>query len=260
MGIKIPITKEQLPLKYQKYNLIETTDGITHSVYLLDDVYVLKIFNTIEYSQIKNEIQLLKSIKSLPVPRVIESLKINDLYIIVYSQIIGNSVINTKNIHIKQIGLFLKKFHLKTKGISSSNIRLYDNNRLKDLIEQTNNNLFINEFNKINIKIKNDGIIHGDLFKDNAKFQNDRLSGVYDFSEACNGDYTFELSVVAISWCFDDNILNTNKLSTLLNSYDINMKNINILSYIRYALLYYATTRYLTNNNYQELLNKLKEV
>ena len=59
MGIKTKISKKQLPKKYQKYNLIETVDGISDSVYLLDNIYVLKLFENQTKQQILNEQNLL---------------------------------------------------------------------------------------------------------------------------------------------------------------------------------------------------------
>jgi len=64
MGIKQTITKDELPLKYQAYNLLETTDGVSHSVYLLDDKYVLKIVENEELEALKNEQKLLKELEN----------------------------------------------------------------------------------------------------------------------------------------------------------------------------------------------------
>ena len=48
MGVKTVVQKKQLPKKYQKYNLIETKDGVSDTVYLLNDIYVLKVFDFIK--------------------------------------------------------------------------------------------------------------------------------------------------------------------------------------------------------------------
>ena len=112
----------------------------------------------------------------------------------------------------------------------------------------------------INIKLSNDGVIHGDIFYDNVKFLDNKLNGVYDFTEASIGNFKFELAVVAISWCFDDDILNKEKLNTLLSSYNLDIKYNDFKVYIKYALVYYATIRCLNNRDYQELLNKLDKI
>ncbi len=63
MGIKREVSKRELPIKYQKYNLIPTTEGISSTVYLLDDRYVLKLFNSSLEDRVNGEIELLNSIK-----------------------------------------------------------------------------------------------------------------------------------------------------------------------------------------------------
>jgi len=89
---------------------------------------------------------------------------------------------------------------------------------------------------------------------------NDTLSGVYDFIEACESDFIFELAVVSISWCFDGTQINREKITTLLETYKSEIEYNSFVEYIKYALLYYATTRHLSNRNYQELLEKLENL
>ncbi len=260
MGIKIFIQADDLPLKYQSYKLIKTVDGISDSVYLLDDKFVLKIFENTNEAMINNEQSLLQTIHKLQVPYIVDVFTLNTKNCIVYSQIQGSSLTNIKIKHIKQIALFLKQFHHKTINQLSSNIELFKQKRLYDMIVHSLNPLLLEYFNKINLELKNDGIIHGDIFLDNVKFQNDVLSGVYDFSEACNGDFLFDLAVIAQSWCFDDNHINSKKVYILINTYDSNIDYEVFKEYIKYSLLYYATTRYINGNNYTILLDKLKGI
>jgi len=101
------------------------------------------------------------------------------------------------------------------------------------------------------LKIENNCVIHGDLFPDNAKFVNDKLTGVFDFIESCIGDSIFDLSVVANSWCFNrDSTLNIEYLNTLLNAYnDTNKSEIELKSikeYMLFASLFYAAQRFNT--------------
>lgn len=63
-------------------------------------------------------------------------------------------------------------------------------------------------------------IIHGDLFRDNALFNELGLSGVLDFHHAATGYCLFDLAVVANDWCADtDGALNRDRCLTLLQSY-----------------------------------------
>ena len=258
MGIKTKISKIDLPKKYQKYNLLETVDGISHSVYLLDNIYVLKIFENQTKQQILNEQNLLKQLKDLQVPKVIDIFKIGNNYSVIYTQIVGNSIKKPRLSHIKQIGIFLNKQHMVTKYKNNSNVKLFEKERLEQLIALSKNEKLLFYFQNINIKLEINGIIHGDIFTDNVKFKNNKLMGIFDFSEACQGDFLFDLAVIAASWCFDNKKLNNIKLNILLNSYGIEIEKVVFLEYIKYALLYYATSRYINGHNSDELIIKLK--
>ncbi|HHD80627.1 MAG TPA: hypothetical protein ENK99_03350 [Campylobacterales bacterium] len=160
--------------------------------------------------------------------------------------------------YIEQIGKFLKKFHNQSQNIKLENEKLFDRDRLKTLIDLTNNETLLKYFEDISLKLNHNGVIHGDLFMDNCKFQNHKLSGVFDFSDACYGDFYFDLAVVAIGWCFDKDILNKSKVDILLQSYQTDIDYKLFKKYIKYALLYYATTRYIFNRNGDELLRRLE--
>ena len=259
MGVKIKITQNDLPNQYKKYQLIETVDGVQSSVYLLGDKYVLKIYEESDYN-LEDEIVLLNTIRTLNVIQYVEHIYMKGYLCVFYKQIIGESIYKPSVLHIKQIALFLRDFHTKTASLVSKNIQLFDKNSLKSVLLNRGLNILQNHFNSIKIELKNDGIIHGDIFPDNVKWKNNQLSGVYDFSEACNGDFIFDLAVVASSWCFDDNKPNYEKINTLLSSYGLQIQLDTFKEYIKYALVYYATTRYLNGRNYQELLNRLDNI
>lgn len=45
------------------------------------------------------------------------------------------------------------------------------------------------------------GLIHGDLFRDNAMFDGEVLTGVIDFHHAARAPLAFDLAVAAMDWC-----------------------------------------------------------
>ena len=45
------------------------------------------------------------------------------------------------------------------------------------------------------------GLIHGDLFCDNALFHDGELTGIIDFYNACDGAFIFDLAVTVNDWC-----------------------------------------------------------
>lgn len=68
------------------------------------------------------------------------------------------------------------------------------------------------------------GIIHGDLFHDNALFETidgqPRLSGIIDLYNACTGYLLYDLAIVANDWCINDQDgFDSLKLQALLQAY-----------------------------------------
>ena len=47
------------------------------------------------------------------------------------------------------------------------------------------------------------GLIHGDLFRDNTLFIDDQLSGILDFSECCLDDYLLDIAITLNDFCSD---------------------------------------------------------
>lgn len=64
------------------------------------------------------------------------------------------------------------------------------------------------------------GVIHADLFPDNALFLGDKLSGLIDFYFACNDMLAFDVAICLNAWCFEiDHSFNVTKARAFLNAY-----------------------------------------
>ncbi len=64
------------------------------------------------------------------------------------------------------------------------------------------------------------GIIHADLFPDNAFFLEGKLSGLIDFYFACNDLLAYDLMICLNAWCFEaDGAFNVTKGRALLKGY-----------------------------------------
>ncbi len=65
------------------------------------------------------------------------------------------------------------------------------------------------------------GVIHADLFPDNAFFLDGRLSGVIDFYFACTDALAYDVAVCLNAWCFEtDYAFNVTKGRALLKGYE----------------------------------------
>ena len=64
------------------------------------------------------------------------------------------------------------------------------------------------------------GVIHADLFPDNVLFLGDRLSGLIDFTFACNDMLAYDVAICLNAWCFEsDHSFNVTKARAFLNAY-----------------------------------------
>ncbi|MEX0615970.1 MAG: homoserine kinase [Methylophaga sp.] len=64
------------------------------------------------------------------------------------------------------------------------------------------------------------GVTHSDLFRDNALFVGDELSGIIDFYYACDEYLLYDLAVAVNDWCVDDSgLLEMSRYQILMQAY-----------------------------------------
>jgi len=64
------------------------------------------------------------------------------------------------------------------------------------------------------------GVIHADLFPDNVFFLGEKLSGVIDFTFACNDTLAYDVAICLNAWCFEaDHSFNVTKARAFLSAY-----------------------------------------
>jgi homoserine kinase type II len=64
------------------------------------------------------------------------------------------------------------------------------------------------------------GVIHADLFPDNVFFLNDQLSGIIDFTFACDDMFAYDVAICLNAWCFEsDHTFNVTKARAFLGAY-----------------------------------------
>ncbi|MCP4969608.1 MAG: phosphotransferase [Arcobacter sp.] len=185
-------------------------------------------------------------------------------YALLFSFIEGEipKVVNKKQ--IEEISCFIASLHKlnlkpKVKNIYSKEYFLLLLSTLTD-----NKKEFEKRFNIIkDIDLSSNCFIHGDLFPDNSKFIDNKLNGVYDFGQSCYGNNKFDLSVLIVSWCFEDYKFNIEFFNLILKKYNLYTNNNivikNLKPYLLYSCLYYSIQRLTRKNNikdYNEYLRK----
>jgi len=95
--------------------------------------------------------------------------------------------------------------------------------RIIPFLDSENGKLLTNEL-IFQAKYKNldlpKGVIHADLFRDNALFEDDILSGIIDFYYACNDILLYDVAVVVNDWCSQvDGTFALDHLTALLDGY-----------------------------------------
>jgi homoserine kinase type II len=64
------------------------------------------------------------------------------------------------------------------------------------------------------------GVIHADLFPDNVFFLGERVSGIIDFTFACNDILAYDVAICLNAWCFENDCsFNVTKARAFLGAY-----------------------------------------
>ena len=129
-----------------------------------------------------------------------------------------------------EVGASLSKFHAS--ALDFSGVR--KNNRNIDWISHKFNDLKSRLANsdKVIIELEIDyqknipkeelptGIIHGDLFRDNVFFHENKLSAFIDFYYACNDHLILDLAIAINDWCSDSHgAIEKEKFNLLVSGY-----------------------------------------
>lgn len=284
MGVITKLNLEQLNNLVQSLGIkfvsfIETKNGITDTTYICTDEnfrrYVLKIYESSSKEEVQHEIDILNGLKNLTVPKVIsKNIEYYDSKpYVIYSCIEGKipKYIDLKR--VEEISHFLSSLHKVDYKPDNKNIYTKDHlkSMLKKVLDDKNidknvKDSFLEKYKIVeNIELPNNAFIHGDLFLDNAKFIDDKLCGVYDFSQSCYGNRYFDLAVMVLSWCFDGYSFNKEFLIKILEVYNkdsnSNISEEFLKEYLLYGCLYYALQRITRVNrlkDYNEFLKRFE--
>jgi homoserine kinase type II len=125
----------------------------------------------------------------------------------------GKSVVQPGEQHCRAIGTTLARMHLAGAGFP---LRL-ENSRggqwrqalgeqLLPMVNESDARILQQELYEQAARPYNGlprGVIHADLFRDNALFVDHQVSGVVDFYNACDDDLVYDVAITVNDWCVD---------------------------------------------------------
>ena len=242
MAVYTSINPTELSEWLKKFNFENFIDfkgissGVTNSNYVIfmpNSNYILTIFehnNNIEELQFYVDLMTYLTEKNFLCPRPIKNNNGQAVGLLKDKPALMVSFLDGKEISIRDskscylVGQYLAKLHLKTNNfpqvnentrdlswISSMYLNLKEYLSLEDqkIIELEIN--YHKEIDKVELP---EGVIHGDLFRDNVLFFNDKVSGFIDFYYACNEKFIYDIAIAINDWCIDDD----GKINKLLYS------------------------------------------
>lgn len=250
MGVQTFISLVDVNMLFPAFTFTKlraTHEGIIDTTYIVSTAthsYILKKYERDISEKIHQDKKLLKKLKAsgLNVPSFVASSEGWHLY----EKLKGEQPKDVKSFHIQALARFMAKMHKKTAKMSAHSKFIHRYN-IQNVLIFTKLNYFA-YYKKLqvlrNLTQKNDGIIHGDIFKDNTIFDGEKI-GVIDFIDAANGEFVFDIAVALLT--FNTNKNNPYFLNLFLNTYNQKapkkIHKTQLLKNIKLASKFYALLR-----------------
>ena len=226
-------------------SLTEISEGVENSNFLLKTTfnsYILTLYEKrVNVEDLPFFMNLISELfkNGVSCPRPISNLYGNIInrcagkYATIVTFLDGKTAKFTNLERCSQLGTALARLHLTTFKTSLHRKNMLGPENWLTILDETNDEnsnlpsgLKQEAFQHIGHIVKSwpvslpEGIIHADLFPNNAMFINDKLTGIIDFYFACNDFYAYDLAICLNSWCFENDAnFNTEKAKMLINSY-----------------------------------------
>ncbi|WP_345975622.1 phosphotransferase [Sulfurimonas sp. HSL3-7] len=203
MGVKSALSLEEANRLFEgrRFERLEaTTDGIIDTTYIARSgatAYILKKYEEAGRERIEAERALLERFSrcGITVPSHLASSGEWHLY----SCLKGRKVTQVNHLHLQSVARTLARMHRCT---HSGHRPIFDPEetalQLRRLRAKEYSS-YVRLHRLRDYRPKREGVIHGDLFTDNALFDGGRI-GVIDFIDAGEGSFAFDLGVAALDW------------------------------------------------------------
>ncbi len=252
MAVFTPVEPAEVQSFLHEFDLGDLTElegigsGIENTNYFVGTTrgrYVLTLFERLGFEQLPFYLALMHHLAAHgiavpdPMPgRDGQALRrLKDKPAALVTRLRGSSVLRPQPRHCAQIGECMARMHLATRDFAPSqpNLRGLEWQRgiaprLAPLIEPSQRLLLEAELAHQSLLAASPehaslprGAVHADLFRDNALFDQDRLSGVFDWYFAGVDTWVFDLAVALNDWCIelDTGVFDAERRAALLDAY-----------------------------------------
>lgn len=260
MAVLTQIDQRQLAEWLPQYGVGELSEfqhisaGIENSNYFVNTIDTTQVHRWVvtileqDYPSRELLVPLAQTLQGagLPVPRIMPN-KTGESVValagkpaILSSRLPGSHPVNPTTRQCAAIGRFLARFHRASNGARSHATRFArDLNWLQTNADIVSRYLPFNEqallkralahlqslLSRRDLAALPSGVVHGDLFRDNALFNEQGLSGVLDFHHAGEHFLLFDIAVAANDWCTDGSgALDTERCLAMLSAYNAERK------------------------------------
>lgn len=218
--------------------------GVTNTNYLIStsqSKYILTLFEHSNINELPFYVNLMSFLvkNKFPCPQPILNNKGESLSLLkgkpalIVSFIEGKENLKIDETHCFLIGEYLAKLHNLTKDFSEDKKNTRDFSwikikylELKRYLSSQDRRLIELEIDFLSHNMNEElpsGIIHGDLFRDNVLFFQNKVSGIIDFYYACNEWFIFDIAIVINDWCVSsDGEIDKQKLNEFMKGYQSN--------------------------------------
>ena len=168
--------------------------------------------------------------------------------------------VNDQQCH--QIGQALANLHAAASSVTLTRSNPYDFDWAKATLDQLSSRLatadqhllraILTEHQELEALDLPMGIVHGDLFRDNALFIDDTLTGIIDFYHACQDSLIQDLAITVNDWCSDSNgQMDSRRKNSLIAGYE-SVRSLTLeergalIAFQRVGALRFVLTRFLS--------------
>ncbi len=180
-------------------------------------------------------------------------------------------VFELEEVHARQIGEFLGAMHVAGGGLRRRRRNRFSPERIGRLVERCletiGDDSRAQDLIDLSVEIAQlgwprhlpRGIIHGDLFIDNARFDRHELCGVLDFETASSGPLAYDAAVAIADWTFVRDQFSPVLARALLAGYQSERQLARVERLAMYPLCRYAISRFAVTRFYDFEVQKRPE-